>query len=391
MSSGTKKKNKPLKIIHLHQVNFNKPHNYSSEESDFYYVASWAGLIARKLAQQYPEKDIEVWKTEKAVPELKTANVFGLQARVFPYKYPVIKQTLTFAMLREIYKLSRQYTLIIHYHSVFDQFTFLGPWILRNTKIFLTHHGVAPLHVNKKWKFRFKRLLARISYPRIHCITFLNERMKNLLQSLPHHPPLQFLTVGADFQIFKPEKKEEARKKLGLDADKTYAIYVGRLYRLKGVDKILDVQEQLKKRYNFEVIFVGADSPKEPEIHKRVLNSGNPYFGVQKYTDMNTFYNAADFYIHPVFNEDVGFDASLMESMACGRPVVSTRLEIADFDTIELGLSVNSEKDIIEKTKYMIHNFSNYNHVRETAFNYFDSNTAIPDRIMKMYYKDDKN
>jgi len=57
---------KPLKIIHLTSfAKGEKPPHHAPRDSDYYFVSSWAGLIARRLKKFKPNLDIETWRAEK--------------------------------------------------------------------------------------------------------------------------------------------------------------------------------------------------------------------------------------------------------------------------------------------------------------------------------------
>ena len=226
-----------------------------------------------------------------------------------------------------------------------------------------------------------------MTYKYVSAITYLNPSVRDyLLRIKVPKKKLYFLPVGADFELFKPASKKIARKKLGLDQGAIYGIYVGAFYKLKSVDVILKVHNELKTKYNFSVIFVGGEDNKLNDLYQEVRDSGCPFFGWQKWTDMVDFYNAADFYIHPAFHPSFGgLDVSWMEALACNKPVLSPQLGYLDFDYSEVGILIDDKKEISEKTEWMINNYSTFIKCRETAQKHLDGNTAIMEKLINIY------
>jgi glycosyltransferase involved in cell wall biosynthesis len=373
---------KPPKFIFLSSSSKGKNLEYYDLNSDGFFVGSWAGLFARRLKAFNPELDISIWIMEPVVDRALRKKVFNLDGIIWPYRGVLIKNVFSFSMLLSIIKLSFKYNIILHYHSLFDRFILIRYFLPRNVKIVLSHHGgVPPL------KCTLKDLFFRITFRKASAITYLSSSARDYLRRIKiHENKIHFLPVGADFHIFRPSDKNAARKKLGLDPGTIYGIYVGAFYRLKSVDIILDIFNQLKAKYNFKVIFVGGEENKGNDLYKEVRDSGCPYFGRQVWTDMPDFYNAADFYIHPAFNPQFGgLDVTWIEALACNIPILSPQLKYLDFDYSELGAAIDSPKEAIEKTEFMIKNHMNFKNCRELAKCHLDANTAIMKKLTAIY------
>lgn len=376
---------KPTKIIHLSFFNSKKPKTHPTVENGYYYIASWAGQIARRLKNRFPDMDIEVWRAEPEFDEVSFRKVFDVNAYIFPYKKPIVKRTFTYLMWKRLINLRKDHNIILNYHSLFDSFTFFSLIFLKNIDLVFFHHGGLPPGKRFSLKYSLKRILIQHYYPKAGFVTYLNDITKKYLESFMPNNKIGFLPVGADFDEMKPLQKSKARDLLKLDQNKVYAIYVGKLYRLKGVDHILNAYEKLKNKYNFSVLFVGPKFEGEPDIYNKVMKSGCKYFGAVPWTEMKYYYSAADFFIHPVFDPKVGFDVSLLEAMAANLPVVSARLNSIERDIDNLGYQVNTINEFYEKTELMIINYKDFTNVRDVAIQYFDSNDAIPSKINSIY------
>jgi len=378
-------KNKPIKIIELSGFNPNKIKQHPSKDSDYYYVASWAGLFARRLKKRYPKLDIEVWRTEPEFNSITEETIFGLKGMIFPYKKPIVPKTITLKMVKRLRQYQKEYQLIIHFNTIFDVFfNQIIPRLLPDTKIILSHHGGVP-PIRNSIKQLLKKKMLENSYKHFNAITYLRKEIKNWLLSTKKCPPLYFLPVGADFEIFHPLDKLIARKKLGLDESKTYGIYIGNFYRLKSVDILLNTYNKFADKYNFSIIFVGGKKNNANDLYDEVINSGCPCWGYQNWRDLRYFLSAADFYIHPVINKKFGgFDVSLIEAMAINIPVLSPQLKELDFDYSDLGMCIKNGNEVEEKVEYMINNYHKYKKCREVAQKYLDGNNAIIDKLKKI-------
>jgi len=359
-----------------------KPYYDATKEDDAYYADSWGALFARRLKIHYPDIDIEVWRPDDDFTETYYRNALGVDCTIFPFKNHLFSRTITLEMLKRLWKYQQGYNLVIHFNTIFDwKFNILLPLLLPKAKFVISHHGgLFPSGTNIKNKL--KRKLIHYSYRNIDAITYLRETIRNEIASKNKKIKLTFLPVGANFDIYTPLDKTDCRQKLNLPLDKTLAIYVGAFYKLKGVDKILNIFHQLKDS-NFEVLFVGGQE--SDELYTEVIASGCKHWGFVNHNILNEIYSAADFYIHPAFNPDFGgFDVVWAEALACNIPVLSPQFKELDFDYSELGVLLDNESKLLEKTKLMIKSFSDFKKCRETAIRHLNGNTVIIDKLYKI-------
>jgi len=137
---------------------------------------------------------------------------------------------------------------------------------------------------------------------------------------------------GVNLGMFQPVDKEEARAELGLRDDDRILLFVGRIEPLKGVDILLGAAAQLKSEPDCFVLVIGGDSAaKDGEMaHLRHLASQLGiaervnFMGAVDHERLPLFYSAADVCVVPSFYESFGLVA--LEAMACGTPVVASRV-----------------------------------------------------------------
>lgn len=326
---------------------------------------------------------MEIWRPELSFDEIRSRVAFGVQATIFPARKFVISKTVTTAMLKRLWSYRKKYRLIIHRNTIFDwRFNILLPRLLPSAKFVLSHHGEA-FPVGKSIKSLLKNRILKFSYNRIAEVTYLRAGIKKAIERSNRKLRLTFLPVGADFDHFHPLDKLACRKKLDLPMDAVLAVYVGKYYSLKGVDHILSVYRMLKNR-NFGILFVGGSEA--DELFSSVAASGCRFWDYMDHDRLREVYSAADFYIHPALHPNFGgFDVSLIEALACNRPVLSPQLRELDFNFCELGLPIDDDKEILAKTKMMIERFGDYTRCRESAIGHLDRNTVILERLFQIY------
>lgn len=104
--------------------------------------------------------------------------------------------------------------------------------------------------------------------------------------------------------------------------DRFTILYVGRLFKKKGVDRLLKALSLLSIPYRCLII---GDGPEKENLYalseKLNLNSDKVEFcGVQR--DISGWHNKADIFVHPAIWEE-GFGITLIESMASGLPCIA--------------------------------------------------------------------
>jgi D-inositol-3-phosphate glycosyltransferase len=137
---------------------------------------------------------------------------------------------------------------------------------------------------------------------------------------------------GVNLDVFQPIDQQEARRQLGLRSDDRILLFVGRIEPLKGVDILLGAAAQLESESDCFVLVIGGDSTtRKGEVEQlrhlaAELGIGEQvnFLGAVDHERLPLFYSAADVCVMPSFYESFGLVA--LESMACGTPVVASRV-----------------------------------------------------------------
>lgn len=179
-----------------------------------------------------------------------------------------------------------------------------------------------------KRRIRHERTIVR----RATAIVTASAHERFLLERYYDADPGHIYTVpcGIDTDRFRPLDRAASRRQLGLPEGRPVVIWVGRLERLKGVDILLGALAQLETR-DFTLLIVGGDegaSALRAELEAQAAEAGLTanirFTGPIPHDELPVYYSAADVCAVPSYYESFGLAA--VEAMACGTPVVASRV-----------------------------------------------------------------
>ena len=153
---------------------------------------------------------------------------------------------------------------------------------------------------------------------------------------------LHIIPCGVDPNVFRPMRQADAREVLGRDQCERIILFVGRIEQIKGIDVLLRALGLLffrhpELRSDVCLLVVGGaldpgdDSPEIEKIealrslvHQHRMEANVSFVGSMDQQRLALFYAAADVCAVPSLTESFGLVA--LEAMACGTPVVGTRV-----------------------------------------------------------------
>lgn len=224
-------------------------------------------------------------------------------------------------------------------------------WILSsiatefNIPTIVSSHGTDILG-HQSWE-RFHKYCNKVIDQCKNIITISESNNEQVLQEFPKaKSKLVSIVNGYDQDIFykKEYNKEKVLKEIGIN--KTYdniVLLSGRLVHVKGIDILLEAAKIYEKENILTLIAGEGILHKELEEQAKELNLKNVFFlGAQTQEKLNKLYNIAD--ITVLASRYEGLALVILESLACGTPVVVTNIEaMLRFMKKDFGVIVEKE------------------------------------------------
>ena len=140
---------------------------------------------------------------------------------------------------------------------------------------------------------------------------------------------IRVVPAGVDLDMFQPGDQRRARDKLGLNGERI-VLYVGRMDAIKGLDVLIHSVAFMETPCNLRVLVIGG-SNQDREFNKaqKLVNTLGvadkvDLLGTLEHESLPLYYQAADVCVVPSYYES--FSLVALESMACGTPVVASRV-----------------------------------------------------------------
>ena len=198
-------------------------------------------------------------------------------------------------------------------------FTFHGPWALESER-----EGTNKLNVFVKgW---MEQRVYR------HCDRFivLSKAFGNILHQQYQVPwsKIHGMPGGVDTNRFQPNlSRQQAREQLNWSQDRLILFTPRRLVHRMGLDKLLSVLAKIKSRIPDVWLAVAGKGPLRVALEQQAteleLNDQVKFLGFLQDDQLPVAYQAADLTIMPSQSLE-GFGLVLLESLACGTPVLCT-------------------------------------------------------------------
>jgi alpha-1,6-mannosyltransferase len=153
----------------------------------------------------------------------------------------------------------------------------------------------------------------RMLYERFDVVFAPSRLMSSYLHNIGvHHAAYQPLGVDAD--VFTPERRStELRQTLGLSSESRVLVYAGRFAGEKNLPVLLQAFARLGRPYH--LLMIGGDHSATPASNVTIV----PYRRDSR--ELAQWFASADALVHAGTKETFGL--VILESMACGRPVVA--------------------------------------------------------------------
>ncbi|UOX91881.1 glycogen synthase [Amycolatopsis sp. FBCC-B4732] len=200
----------------------------------------------------------------------------------------------------------------------------------------VTAHSLEPL---RPWKaeqlgggYRVSSWIEREAYEAADAIVAVSGGMRrDVLAAYPAVPPERVHVIhnGIDTALYRPDPGTDALAKHGIDPDRPYVLFVGRITRQKGVPHLVRAAAKLDPGVQLVLCAGGADTPElDAEFRGLVAELERTRTGVRWIPEMLPRPEVVQLLTHatvfacPSVYEPLGIVN--LEAMACGTPVVAS-------------------------------------------------------------------
>jgi glycosyltransferase involved in cell wall biosynthesis len=177
--------------------------------------------------------------------------------------------------------------------------------------------------------------------------------------------PDKVITIGngVNTKYFYPIRDEalleQLRKKVGIAKEEIIIVFVGNLAPWQGVETLIEVAPLLLREIrNIRFLIIGdgiLKKPFEEKVNRLGVSDHFVFTGMVIHKEIPLYINIADICVLPKRRLKSGYSPiKLYEYMACGKPVVASRVEGLEFIEEEGTGRLTEPEDIIslEKTLY---------------------------------------
>ncbi|HET7734527.1 MAG TPA: glycogen synthase [Nocardioidaceae bacterium] len=227
---------------------------------------------------------------------------------------------------------------LVHSHTWYANLA--GHWskLLYDVPHVVTAHSLEPL---RPWKaeqlgggYRLSSWAERTAYDAADAVIAVSNGMReDVLASYPSLDPAKVHVVynGIDADFYRPDPSTEVLERLGVDLDKPYVAFVGRITRQKGVPHMLRAGLLMDPEVQLVLLAGAADTPElKAETDQGVADLRASRDGVFVVGEMMSRDDVRQVLTHalafccPSVYEPLGIVN--LEAMACETPVVASRV-----------------------------------------------------------------
>jgi teichuronic acid biosynthesis glycosyltransferase TuaC len=175
----------------------------------------------------------------------------------------------------------------------------------------------------------FRKSLIRWTLTRAHAIVAVSNSLgRRVLELGIPASKIWVIPNGVDLERFRPISRGFARSYLGIPMDATVIVSVGALIPRKGHEFLIHSFPEIIAKHPSARLYVIGEGDLRRKLHSVSSSSGacdRIFFpGAVRNEDLATWYSAAD--VSCLVSSREGYPCVVLESLACGTPVVATRI-----------------------------------------------------------------
>ena len=176
---------------------------------------------------------------------------------------------------------------------------------------------------------RISALLTRKALREASFVLTVSEHLRDQAVRLGASPErTRAVRNGCDTSVFRLADRAEARTGLGLDTESEVVVFVGWIAPTKGLRELVDAVMRLRVSHPHLQLFCIGEGALQAELEARAIDAGLAdrirFLGRRGSLEVASWLAAANVFCLPSYAE--GCPNSVIEALACGRPVVATNV-----------------------------------------------------------------
>ena len=224
---------------------------------------------------------------------------------------------------------------IIHYHNIWNYIPLIANKVAVNTNVPIVaspRGNLFPWNLKKGYlkKKLYMEVFQRRYFNTSDCIHVTSKEELRAVKNLGLNAPIGLISNGVDIDEFKNmQSKEKHRDNLGIDVNKKYILYMGRIEQKKGLLLLLHTYKDfVKKNDEWKILIAGPAYDKKyfQDCKDFAINAGLDkhieWLGMVSGRKRIDAYGAADLFVLPTHSENFGI--VIAEALASGLPVITT-------------------------------------------------------------------
>lgn len=190
-----------------------------------------------------------------------------------------------------------------------------------STPLTLFIHGAEWAH--EKWKS--ERSVARLVSNAADRVLANSRYTAGLCREATGRTDIAVIYPGVDHNAFRPAAREDEAP-----ARPPVVLFVGAMHPRKGADVFADAIGRLPREVSARFVFAGPAGSLTPHVTASVAASGRSedvqFLGKVPAAELPAVYQSADVFVFPTVWATEGFGLVAAEALACGVPVVGSRI-----------------------------------------------------------------
>jgi glycosyltransferase involved in cell wall biosynthesis len=304
----------------------------------------------------------------------------------------MIAKGIRFFRIRKAYRKGIEFAMQkygkpdISHVNILTRTSFPALWLKRKYKIpfIITEHWSRYLPEDDTFKGFFRKKITQYAVKRAAAVTTVSSSLMRAMQSHGlYNTNYQIVPNVVDTNLFQPFVTEKKDKKSilhvsGLDnREKNFA----------GILRVVNKLAQKRNDFVFNVIHNCDNSAYLPFVEENNLHDIVVFHGQKSGKELVKHFNEADFFV--LFSNFENLPCVLIESFACGKPVVSTNVGgVPAIVSKDSGILIDTKDETALENAilYLLDHYQDYDSaaIRNYAVEHFSKKT-VGEMFLKVY------